>query len=62
MISKKLLRIFIIFDLAILAFLLLYLLLNKEKIELNDGIRAMSGRDFVELSEGFVHYEVVGPD
>lgn len=60
--SKKLLRIFIIFDLVILALLLPFLLLNKEKIDLNDYIRAMSGRDFVELSKGFVHYELVGPD
>ena len=60
--SKKLLRVFIIFDLVILALLLPYLLLNKEKIDLNDGIRAMSGRDFVKLSDGYVHFELAGPD
>jgi pimeloyl-ACP methyl ester carboxylesterase len=59
--SKKLLRTFILFDLVILMVLLPYLLLNKEKVEINEDLRSMSGGDFVELSEGFVHYELTGP-
>jgi len=60
--NNKLLRVFVLFDLFILVLLLPFLLLNKEKIDLNDGFRAMSGREFVKLSEGYVHYELVGPD
>lgn len=60
--NNNFLRVFILFDLFILILLLPFLLLNKEKIELNDGVRALSGRDFVELTEGYVHYELKGPD
>ncbi len=59
--NNKLLRFFILFDLFVLVLLLPFLLLNKEKIDLNDGIRAMSGREFVELSDGYVHYDLQGP-
>lgn len=58
---KHLLRTFIIFDLIILILLLPFLLLNKEKMEINDTVRSMSGEDFIELSEGYVHYELAGP-
>lgn len=53
--SSKLVRFFILFDLTILVLLIPFLLLNKEKVVLNESIRALSGRDFVELSNGFVH-------
>jgi hypothetical protein len=59
--SSKLVRFFILFDLTILVLLIPFLLLNKEKVVLNESIRALSGRDFVELSNGFVHYELDGP-
>jgi hypothetical protein len=54
--TKHLLRTFIIFDLIILILLLPFLLLNKEKMEINDTVRSMSDEDFIELSEGYVHY------
>ena len=59
--SKKLIRIFILFDLVVLVLLLPFLLLNKEKVELNDSLRSMSKTNFVELSEGYVHYVLSGP-
>ena len=59
--SKKLIRFFILFDLVILVLLIPFLLLNKEKAEINDSLRSMSKNNFVELSEGFVHYELSGP-
>ena len=59
--SKKLIRIFILFDLVVLVLLLPFLLLNKEKVELNDSLRSMSKTNFVELSEGHVHYDLSGP-
>ncbi len=59
--SKRLLRFFILFDIVILVLLLPFLLLNKEKAVLNENIRSLSGRDFVELSHGYVHYELSGP-
>ncbi len=59
--TKNILRAFIIFDLIILILLLPFLLLNKEKLEINDTVRSMTGEDFIELSEGYVHYELAGP-
>ena len=59
--SKKLIRAIILFDLGVLVLLLPFLLLNKEKVELNDNLRSMSNTNFTECSEGFVHYELSGP-
>ena len=59
--TKKMLRAFILFDLVILVLLLPFLLLNKEKTAINTNVRSMSGADFMELSEGYVHYELAGP-
>lgn len=59
--TKHILRVFIIFDLIILILLLPFLLLNKEKMVINDTVRSTSGEDFIELSEGYVHYDLTGP-
>lgn len=41
-----------------LGLLIAYLLLNMEKLELNDATRAKLPGSFIELPDGFVHYEL----
>lgn len=45
----------------VLLFVSLYLILNVEKLELTDAARENAVGDFVELSEGMVHYQLEGP-
>jgi pimeloyl-ACP methyl ester carboxylesterase len=45
----------------VLLFTGLYLILNVEKLELTDAARENVAGDFVELSEGMVHYQLDGP-
>ena len=59
--SKKIIRFFILFDVIILILLGSYWYLNQEKKTLDDSVRSMATGDFVELSDGFTHYELSGP-
>jgi len=45
----------------VLLFVSLYFVLNVEKLELTDAARENAAGDFVELSEGMVHYQLEGP-
>lgn len=47
--SKKLIRFFILFDLVILVLLIPFLLLNKEKAEINDSLRSMSKKNLLNF-------------
>lgn len=58
--TKNLKKIFIIFDLIILVLLAAFLFLNPEKQKIDANVRALAPGEFVELSEGFVHYELRG--
>lgn len=58
--TKKLLKSIVIFDLIILIFLAAFLFLNPEKQKIDANVRNITPGDFVELSEGFVHYELSG--
>ncbi len=58
--TKKLMKIFIIFDLIILALLAAFLFLNPEKQKIDANVRKIAVGEFVELSEGFTHYELSG--
>lgn len=40
----------------------IYYYYDKEKIELNDSIRNSAQGSFIRLSNGFVHYELAGPE
>ena len=46
---------------SVLLFASLYLILDVEKLELNDTARENAAGEFVELSEGMVHYQLEGP-
>ncbi|MDO9088360.1 MAG: alpha/beta hydrolase [Anaerolineaceae bacterium] len=59
--SKKLLKFFLVFDLLILIILFAYFYLNQEKLKINQSVRASVAGEFVELSDGYVHYEQKGP-
>ena len=54
----------IIFVLALLIFLLLipYWAFNEESKTLDDNIRRGLPGQFIKLSDGYVHYELSGPD
>jgi len=58
--TKKLLRFFVFFDLIVLIFLAAFFYLNPEKQKIDANVRNITQGDFVELSEGFVHYELSG--
>jgi len=58
--SKKLLKFFLVFDLLILIILFGYFYLNQEKLKIDQSVRASAPGEFVELSNGFVHYERKG--
>lgn len=58
--TKKLLKIFVIFDLIILVLLAAFLFLNLEKQKLDANVRKLAVGEFVELPAGFVHYELSG--
>lgn len=58
--TKKLLKLFVLFDLIILIFLAAFLYFNPEKQKIDESVRNISPGNFVELSEGFVHYELSG--
>jgi pimeloyl-ACP methyl ester carboxylesterase len=61
--TKKILKFFVIFDLVILIALAAFLFLNLEKQKIDANVRNITSGDFVELSQGFVHYELSGaPD
>jgi len=47
---------------VLLALLAAYLYLDEEKTTLDDEIRAALPGQFVELSDGVVHYELAGPE
>ena len=46
----------------VLLFSCIYLILNVEKLDLTDAARDDAVGDFVELSEGMVHYQLEGPE
>ena len=46
----------------ILVFLLLFLILNTENAELTDAARKQASGEFIQLSDGVVHYQLEGPD
>jgi pimeloyl-ACP methyl ester carboxylesterase len=46
----------------VVALVSLPLLLNAEKTRLSKQVRSQTSGKFVELPEGFVHYELAGPD
>ena len=48
------------FDLVILAALTAFFFLNPEKQTIDENVRNITPGDFVELSHGFVHYELSG--
>ena len=58
--TKKLLGFFVFFDLIVLIFLVAFFYLNPEKQKIDANVRNITPGDFVELSEGFVHYELSG--
>jgi len=58
--KNRLLKSFIFFDLLIIGSLAAYLILNPEKQVLDSSIRNLSSSTFIELSDGFVHYELSG--
>ena len=57
---KKLLKYIVFFDLVILAALAAFFFLNPEKQKIDENVRNITPGDFVELSQGFVHYELRG--
>jgi pimeloyl-ACP methyl ester carboxylesterase len=58
--TKKIMKFFIIFDLIILVLLAAFLILNPEKQKIDANVRALAPGEFVELPDGFVHYELKG--
>ncbi len=58
--TKKLVRLFVIFDLIILALLAAFIFLNPEKQKIDANVRKLAAGEFVELPNGFVHYELSG--
>lgn len=58
--TKKILKFFVIFDLVILIALAAFFFLNPEKQKIDANVRNITSGDFVELSHGFVHYELSG--
>jgi pimeloyl-ACP methyl ester carboxylesterase len=46
----------------IAAFLGVYFLLSPEKIKLNDDVRTETGGSFIQLSDGYTHYSLTGPE
>ncbi len=46
----------------VLLFACMFLILNVEKLDLTDAVRDDAAGDFVELSEGLVHYQIEGPE
>lgn len=58
--TKKLLKYIIFFDLVIVAALAAFFFLNPEKQKIDENVRNITPGDFVELSQGFVHYELSG--
>ncbi|PKO06395.1 MAG: alpha/beta hydrolase [Chloroflexi bacterium HGW-Chloroflexi-3] len=58
--TKNLLKYIVFFDLVILTSLAAFFLLNPEKQQIDGNVRINTPGDFVELSEGFVHYELSG--
>ncbi|MBW6471905.1 MAG: alpha/beta hydrolase [Anaerolineaceae bacterium] len=58
--TKKLLKFFVFFDLVILIVLAAFFFLNPEKQNIDANVRNITAGDFVELSHGFVHYELSG--
>lgn len=57
---KKLLKYIVFFDLVILAALAAFFFLNPEKQKIDENVRNITPGNFVELSQGFVHYELSG--
>ncbi len=60
--TKKLFRIFILFDLIILLALVFFLVINPEKNSLNETAHSQAPGEFIKLSDGYVHYELSGPE
>ena len=58
--TKNIKKFFIIFDLIILALLAAFIFLNPEKQKIDASVRKLAPGEFVELPEGFVHYELSG--
>lgn len=58
--TKNIKKFFIIFDLFILALLAAFIFLNPEKQKIDASVRELAPGEFVELPEGFVHYELSG--
>lgn len=58
--TKKLLKYIVFFDLVILAALAAFFFLNPEKQQIDENVRNITSGDFVELSQGVVHYEMSG--
>lgn len=58
--TKNLLKYIVFFDLVILAGLAAFFFLNPEKQKIDEKVRNITPGDFVELSQGFVHYELSG--
>ena len=58
--TKKIFKFFVFFDLVILIALAAFLFLNPEKQKIDANVRNIPSGDFVELSQGFVHYELSG--
>ena len=59
--GKKLIKIIVVFDLIIVVLLAAVFTFNQEKQTINERVRESAPGDFVQLSNGFVHYERTGP-
>ena len=59
--AKKLLKFLLVFDLLILVILFGFFYLNQEKLKIDQSVRVSTNGEFVELSDGYVHYELKGP-
>lgn len=60
---KKLLKILVVLTgFALIAIVSLYIYFDKETRELTDAVRSTAQGRFIKLADGYVHYEMAGPE